>query len=192
MKKVMSLMIIMILSMVSACGSSSGGVDSGEPEVVEAEAQAAEVQATEVQAFVTPTSEPATATPEPTQTTARPVTDMGDSSPLSPPVVMKEGALRATPSGKDKATPLPGTEELVAAAKKMLSQTPGVRVATGEVSLRSIERKEWSDGSLGCPQEGMAYIQVITPGYLLILEAGGQDYEFHTNTGDQVVPCFDK
>ena len=41
---------------------------------------------------------------------------------------------------------------------------------------------EWSDASLGRPQPGMMYAQVITPGYLVVLEADGQQYTYHTDT----------
>ena len=60
-----------------------------------------------------------------------------------------------------------------------------------EVKLLSGEEVEWPDGSLGCPEEEMMYIQVFTPGYLLILEADGQKYEYHTDLGDQLVLCID-
>jgi hypothetical protein len=33
------------------------------------------------------------------------------------------------------------------------------------------------------------YAQVITPGYRVVLEAGGQRYEYHTDTGRFVVLC---
>ena len=33
------------------------------------------------------------------------------------------------------------------------------------------------------------YAQVITPGYLITLEANGQQYEYHTNETNVVVLC---
>jgi hypothetical protein len=52
-----------------------------------------------------------------------------------------------------------------------------------------MEEQQWSDTSLGCPQEGFMYAQVITPGYLIVLEAQGQTYEYHTDTQANVVLC---
>ena len=52
-----------------------------------------------------------------------------------------------------------------------------------------MEAVEWSDASLGCPQEGFMYAQVITPGYLIILEAQGEQYEYHTDQTTNVVLC---
>ena len=50
-----------------------------------------------------------------------------------------------------------------------------------EPVLVSAEYSEWPDTSLGNPQGEMFYAQVITPGYKIILEAGGAQYEYHTD-----------
>jgi hypothetical protein len=42
---------------------------------------------------------------------------------------------------------------------------------------------------LGCPQKGMAYAEVLTPGYLILLEYGGTTYEYHASQGGTVVTC---
>ena len=47
----------------------------------------------------------------------------------------------------------------------------------------------WPDGSLGCPQEGILYAQVLTPGYLIRLQAGEQVFEYHASQGTTVVYC---
>ena len=44
----------------------------------------------------------------------------------------------------------------------------------------SAEAVEWPDASLGNPQPGMVYAQVVTPGYKIILSARGQQYEYHS------------
>ena len=50
----------------------------------------------------------------------------------------------------------------------------------------------WSDASLGCPQEGFAYAQVITPGYKLLFSHEGAVYAVHTNDdGSHAVVCED-
>ncbi|MGD9318190.1 MAG: hypothetical protein PVG56_15245, partial [Anaerolineae bacterium] len=38
---------------------------------------------------------------------------------------------------------------------------------------------EWSDGSLGCPQPGMAYKQVPQEGVLIRLSVSGTIYNYH-------------
>jgi len=47
----------------------------------------------------------------------------------------------------------------------------------------------WSDTSLGYPQEGMEYAQVITEGYQILLEVEDQLYEYHTDNKNVVVLC---
>jgi len=37
----------------------------------------------------------------------------------------------------------------------------------------------WRDGAIGCPQPGMNYIQVLTPGRRLVLEVDGVRYYYH-------------
>ncbi len=62
-------------------------------------------------------------------------------------------------------------------------------VAPKTVRLVSVETVQWSDASLGCPKPGMMYAQVITPGFLVVLEAMGEEYEYHTDEGRFVVLC---
>lgn len=54
-------------------------------------------------------------------------------------------------------------------------------VPESAITVRTVESVEWPDASLGCPQPGMMYAQVITPGYRIVLEAGGKRYEYHTS-----------
>jgi hypothetical protein len=84
-------------------------------------------------------------------------------------------------------TPPPEAEQVVGLAREDLAETLGL--SPEEIRLVSVEAVEWSDASLGCPQPGMMYAQVITPGFRVTLEAGGETYEYHTDTGDHVVLC---
>lgn len=62
-------------------------------------------------------------------------------------------------------------------------------VSAADVVVVRVTEREWSDGSLGCPAPGQMYIQVITPGYLIELEAAGRRFEYHTDRGSRVVLC---
>ena len=46
-----------------------------------------------------------------------------------------------------------------------------------EITLVSVEAKEFGDPSLGCPEPGMAYAQVITPGHRVVVEADGRRFD---------------
>lgn len=87
----------------------------------------------------------------------------------------------------DSIQPLTGSEEALVAALADLTERTGL--PTTEIKLVSMEAVNWSDASLGCPQEGFMYAQVITPGYLIIFEAGGQTYEYHTDQTGNAVLC---
>jgi hypothetical protein len=54
------------------------------------------------------------------------------------------------------------------------------------IKLVSVEAVDWPDGCLGIQTPGIMCIQVITPGYLVILEADGKQYEYHTNASGDV------
>ena len=49
--------------------------------------------------------------------------------------------------------------------------------APEQVKLISEEAVDFSDSSLGCPKPGMAYMQVITPGFKVMLEYEGKTYD---------------
>jgi hypothetical protein len=139
---------------------------------------------------IQPISEPQTApeaeatvelAPTPTNLPSEIVEPISPISPLSP---LKEPAMAPI---TQEVKPIPGSEEALAAAIADLAEQSGL--PADDIQLVSMEAVEWSDASLGCPQEGFMYAQVITPGYLLILEAQGQEYEYHTDRRANVVLC---
>jgi hypothetical protein len=77
-------------------------------------------------------------------------------------------------------------EALVAQATSDLAQRAGVDPAS--IQLIESSPQSWPDASLGCQQEGQLYAQVVTDGYRLVLEAGGQRYAYHTDR-DKAVYC---
>jgi hypothetical protein len=78
----------------------------------------------------------------------------------------------------------PELAALVQQAKADLSTRIGT--VAGDITLVSAEAVQWRDTSLGCPQPGMNYLMVITPGYLVKLEAGGEIYEYHASAARAV------
>ena len=54
------------------------------------------------------------------------------------------------------------------------------------VKILDVEKVDWGDASLGNPEPGMMYAQVITPGFKMSLAADGGTYIFHTSM-DRVV-----
>jgi hypothetical protein len=70
----------------------------------------------------------------------------------------------------------------VDAAVAAFAASAGVPAA--EVRVVTVEPVTWPDSSLGCPQPGQSYLQVITPGYRVVLEAGEERATYHTSDGN--------
>jgi len=104
-----------------------------------------------------------------------------------------ESAPLATATPGPQVTPVTPLETpteakpLVRLAREDLARRLGI--PADEIAVVSVEEVMWRDSSLGCPQPGQVYLQVITPGYRIVLRAQGQEYEAHTDRGRRVVFC---
>ena len=58
-----------------------------------------------------------------------------------------------------------------------------------EIAVVGIEQVEWQDASLGCPEPGKMYAQVITPGYRILLSYEKEKYKYHSDKENRVVYC---
>ena len=57
-----------------------------------------------------------------------------------------------------------------------------------ELELLRIEPVEWRDSAIGCPDPGMSYLQVITPGHFaLVRDASGLTHRVHMAGGHGIV-----
>jgi hypothetical protein len=64
-------------------------------------------------------------------------------------------------------------------------------VPENQLQVTRVEAVEWPDSSLGCPEQGEFYAQVITPGYLIEVAAGGETLEYHTDATGSVIKLCD-
>lgn len=64
-------------------------------------------------------------------------------------------------------------------------------VPVDAVAVVSSEEVTWSDGSLGCPQPGMAYTQALVNGMRIVLEVDGATYEYHSGGTGTPFYCAD-
>jgi hypothetical protein len=87
-----------------------------------------------------------------------------------------------TPAGD---LPVEPPAELVEAARQALAEALGV--ALDAITVANVSAVEWPDACLGLARPGTACAEVITPGYLIELAAGGQTYEYHTNQDGSVL-----
>lgn len=102
-------------------------------------------------------------------------TPIQQDGPILVPTISSPFSASDEPKDRDRKSP----EELAALAKADLAKRLGIK--TEEISTKSIGMKNWSDASLGCPEKGKLYAQVITSGYLIILEVEGKTYNYHTS-----------
>jgi hypothetical protein len=59
-----------------------------------------------------------------------------------------------------------------------------------EITIQQAEYMNWNDGSLGCPRPNREYVQEVTPGYRIELQAEDTSYVYHTNTERTIILCF--
>ena len=52
------------------------------------------------------------------------------------------------------------------------------------------EQQTWPDTSLGCPEPDHSYFQVVTPGWLVQVDAGGSIFEYHLRDSTRGSPIF--
>jgi hypothetical protein len=96
--------------------------------------------------------------------------------------------LAAQEPGPGTASPDRDKERLdaVARAKTTLAETQ--KVPEAALTLVSAKASTWSDASLGCPEKGHMYAQMITDGWTVILEHEGTRREVHVS-GRKAVIC---
>ena len=97
-------------------------------------------------------------------------------------------ALAACAKRIDGAEPVlakPDPPYAVTAAEQELEEALGVPV--DEIDLVSYKRVEWPNACLGYAEPGEMCAQVMTQGWLIILEAEGQQYEVHTDQDGKTV-----
>lgn len=67
------------------------------------------------------------------------------------------------------------------------------RLGVGEDDIEVISEREvtWPDGSIGCPQPGMAYTQALVNGSQIVLRHTGVDYHYHAGGSRGPFYCAD-
>jgi len=92
--------------------------------------------------------------------------------------------------GIEPAIPVPMDsviEALIGKAKSDLAERLSITV--DDIDLLEVSTVTWSDSSLGCPQDGMAYAQVLTPGYLLRMSYDAKEYSYHAGQDSDPFYC---
>jgi hypothetical protein len=71
-------------------------------------------------------------------------------------------------------------------AKQAIARDTGIDA--DDVVIIDIEAVDYRDSSLGCPQTGMTYLQVITPGYRVQARADNRKFDVRI-AGNRAIVC---
>lgn len=103
-------------------------------------------------------------------------------TPSSSPTLPQEDINMTPVTPPDEAA-----EKMVTLVKQHLAQK--LSITAEQIVLSNVKPVVWRDAGLGCPKPGVDYIQVETPGYNILLEAGGKTYTYHTDKTKRFVQC---
>lgn len=113
-------------------------------------------------------------------------------TPDATPTATPQTAQQTTPTILDSPTLPPQPAVLTVEQQGTLAQqslATQLRRDPTTITLVKVEPKEWADASLGCPDPAMMYAQMLTPGALVTLNDGSQDYAVHTSADGFAVLC---
>jgi hypothetical protein len=80
-------------------------------------------------------------------------------------------------------------QALVDTATADLRKRLGDAEKDAEIKVVRAARVTWRTAALGCPQPDRGYAQVLTPGALVVLRAGGSDYQYHSTPAGPPFLC---
>ena len=83
--------------------------------------------------------------------------------------------------------PNESAEKMVVRVKEHLAKK--LNIPIDQIVLSDIKPVVWRDAGLGCPKPTVDYIRMETPGYNILLEAGGKTYRYHTDETKRFVQC---
>ena len=78
-------------------------------------------------------------------------------------------------------------DEVVTMVREDAARQAGVPL--DDVLVTSAIAVTWPDGSIGCPQPGMAYTQALVPGYRILVRAGDRTLQYHAGRNGRFVLC---
>ncbi|NWG33705.1 MAG: hypothetical protein HXY42_04630 [Chloroflexi bacterium] len=118
----------------------------------------------------------------PSEDTSPRPTQLVEVTPLLPPQPDLPNGEIPMPAPTD-----PQIQKLIAAASNDLSKR--FSIPSDEIQFKEAFEMSWNDSSLGCPSPSMSYLQVVTPGYLIRLQARERVFEYHTDKQAAVIYC---
>lgn len=96
-----------------------------------------------------------------------------------PAATLAHAAASAGTDTHREAHPMPVTglsPRVLARIVAAVAEERGLAVA--DVTITEIVAMRWADASLGCPEPGMLYAQVITDGFQIVIDAAGHRHDY--------------
>jgi hypothetical protein len=132
-------------------------------------------------------------TPFPTETespTANPTQASSPLVPVVPILTFNPQEVPETPTMNDipiSAPFYPALEKIILLVKADLAER--LSMDPRYIEVVEVASVTWPDGGLGCGKPGVEYLQVLIPGYKILLMADGRIYTYHSDTLNQIVLC---
>lgn len=98
-----------------------------------------------------------------------------------------------------KASPTPTIDSFTVLEEKVMTSADYIdkavqdladklKIDEVDIKLQQVTETTWANSSLGCPKKGRLYAQIIIPGYIINLDAGGENYQYHAGS-NRVITC---
>ena len=124
----------------------------------------------------------------PTVPNLTPTMDLKENASLSTPLPAVPTQMDDMPKDPTLSIPRsPGLPALIERSKADLAQR--LSIPTSQIKVIQTKEAAWADVSLGCPQPGIDYAQIPTPGYIIVLEYAGDEFEYHASIRGNALYC---
>ena len=110
-----------------------------------------------------------------------------DGSSLRQAAQSLPGQINQTPTSQMAGGIVSPTEASAAVDAVVKALAVELKMEATTIKLTSVEAVDWPDGCMGAGKPNAMCLQVITPGYRIILDANNKSYEYHTDLTGKIV-----
>lgn len=108
-------------------------------------------------------------------------------SPIPAPPTTPQPSLQPAPNNPPALNPTPDPATAIQAA--LTDAETSLGIPGDQLHVVQVVPRDWPDSSLGCPQPGLMYSQIVTPGFLIVISSYNRQLEYHTDARSRVVLC---
>ncbi|NJN16769.1 MAG: hypothetical protein HC822_11105 [Oscillochloris sp.] len=136
-----------------------------------------------------PAEQPVVATSEAVNIAPTPITPSATPAAANSDQSQEDSAMPQRPSDPQNTSPNvnPALAPLVDQARADLAAR--LSIAADQIETIEAQAVIWPDGSIGCPEPGVNYMQVLTEGAFISLRASGTIYNYHSGRGREPFYC---